>query len=166
MTPSGVISRANGRPGQEPCLGVSPGPAGAGQARPKHRPQPAPTPVGVGIGRAPQASAATDYNSLKLTTTSACIGIATRSFMPGLNLHCFTASTAFSSRPRPRLRLTWMSTTLPSLSTVIKSTTVPEYLAFRAGSEYSGSNLYCNCGNVTPGPGVLSATLVPAAIVK
>jgi hypothetical protein len=40
------------------------------------------------------------------TSTCACIAAGLPSFMPGLNLHCLTASTAFSSRPRPKPRFT------------------------------------------------------------
>src|ERR1700691_3069978 len=66
-----------------------------------------------------------NYSNLNVTSIWAYTGTARPSFMPGLNFHCFTASSAFSSRPKPTALTTRGSFTWPSASTTICTSTVP-----------------------------------------
>ena len=59
--------------------------------------------------------------------------------MAGLKRYCFTASTAFSSRPMPKDRATCTFCGLPCASTIREMVTMPSYLARRASSENSAS---------------------------
>src|SRR5215467_6658549 len=74
------------------------------------------------------------------------------SFRAGSNFHLFTASIAFSSRPKPRLRDTLRSRGFPSGPTIRLSTHTPWYFALRASSEYSGSGWKITLGALTPPP--------------
>src|SRR5437660_27087 len=75
----------------------------------------------------------------KLTSTLICTATGLPSFFAGSKRQFFTASMAFSSRPNPRVRNTFMSRGLPSGPTTSHNTTVPMCLTLRASSEYSGS---------------------------
>src|SRR5215831_8296807 len=92
------------------------------------------------------------YSKRKLTSIWASTVTGFPSLVPGLNFHFFTASIAFSSRPRPKLCKTRMFTARPLGSTWTYSSTVPWYFALRASSEYSGSILVRSWGAVTPPP--------------
>src|ERR1035437_11144397 len=92
------------------------------------------------------------YSNLKLISILASTGTGTPSFSPGLNFHCWIAITAFSSKPSPSPFTTSMFFARPSTSTTTLSSTVPEYLAARSSSEYSGSILYNSDGALTPPP--------------
>src|SRR5580704_19362854 len=63
--------------------------------------------------------------SRKLTSTLICTATGLPSFMAGSKRQVLTASMAFSSSPRPKLRATLMSRGLPSGPTTSQSTQVP-----------------------------------------
>ncbi len=66
--------------------------------------------------------------------------------MPGLNRHCLTASTAFSSRPEPRPRRTLILCAVPSVWMWIIRTTVPSMPARFACEVYCGAHLAITAG--------------------
>src|SRR5262249_685146 len=66
-----------------------------------------------------------DYKRWKLTSIRAGIVTGRPSLRPGRNFHRETASTAFSSRPRPSDCATRMLTAWPEVSTSTTRTTVP-----------------------------------------
>ena len=72
--------------------------------------------------------------------------------IPGRNFHCSSASIAFSSRPKPKLRRTRRIWIDPSLWMMASSLTTPSYRAFRASSEYSGWTRQMTTGSETPPP--------------
>ena len=65
------------------------------------------------------------YSSRKLTSMVASTVTGLPSFLPGRNFQLCTASMAFSSNPRPRLRTTFMLMAWPDGSICTYSTTVP-----------------------------------------
>jgi len=66
-----------------------------------------------------------DQYNRKVTSTLICTATGLPSFIAGSNFHVFTASIAFSSSPRPRVRATRMSRARPSGPTTNHSTQVP-----------------------------------------
>ena len=76
------------------------------------------------------------------------------SIWPGLKRHFDNVAIAHSSSPKPALFITWISVALPFTSTTVCRSTVPEYFATRASSEYWGSILYTTLGALTPTPGL------------
>ena len=81
-------------------------------------------------------------------------------------MYCFTASTAFSSRPIPSGRTTWICCGLPCASTISDTRQMPWYFARRASSENSGSTEKSSCGADTPPPGSHQTAAVSAAFAR
>src|SRR5215469_9011315 len=102
-----------------------------------------------------------DQYNRKLTSTLIITATGLPSFIAGSNFHCFTASMAFSSRPRPRVRATRMSRGWPSGPTTSHNTQVPCNFALRASSAYSGSGVNTARGAETPPPTLNTPPPIP-----
>ena len=119
--------------------GLTPDPVGLYQINaevPTNAPTASAVSVAVSIGGVPsntvlmavqsfRKSEGKDYSKRKVTSIIAETSTGWPFFSPGRKRHCLTASTAFSSRPRPSALTTLISRTVPSRCTTKFSTTVP-----------------------------------------